>query len=105
MRTSNNLPALRGNIHTRHSLIMPDELFLELETVIPMRVQLNFGIAGHGEEGSVRTEGVVRNGLVEEQVYFRGYHDEYFLKSVEDVMCIFEDDRSSTRLSARWSSL
>lgn len=77
--TGNNSPTLRRNIHARHSLIVSDELLLEFETIVPMRVQLDLGIAGHGKEGPVRAEGVVCNGLVEEEVYFRGYHDEYFL--------------------------
>lgn len=38
LRTGNNPPALRGNIHTCHSLIMSDEFLLELETVISMGV-------------------------------------------------------------------
>lgn len=88
--TGNNSPALRGNIHTRHSLIMPDEFFLEFETVISMCVQFNFGIARYCKEGSVCAEGVVRDGLVEEEVYFGGYHDEgVFFDSVEDVLVIW----------------
>lgn len=81
LRTGNNPPALRGNIHTRHSLIMPDEFLLELETAIFMGVQFDLGIAGHGEEGPVRAEGVVCDGLMEEEMYFGGCHDECFFDS------------------------
>lgn len=102
MGTGNNPPALWGNIHTCHSLIMPDEFLLEFETIISMCVQFDLGIARHCEEGPVCAEGVIRDGLVEEEMYFGGYHDECFsFGSVEDVMAIFGDDRSSTRLSAR----
>lgn len=72
---------------------MPDKLLFELEGVAHMTVQLDLGIAGHGEEGPVRTERVVCNRLVEEEMNFGGYHGYYISRT--------EDDRSSTRLSTR----
>lgn len=77
--TGNNPSALRSNVYTCHGLVMSDELLLELEAVVPVRVQLDLGIAGHREEGPVCAEGVVRDGLVEEEVHFGGYHDDEYI--------------------------
>lgn len=55
---------------------MTDEFLLKLEAVALMRVQLDLSIARYCEEGPVRTKGVVRNWLMEEEVNFGGYHDD-----------------------------
>lgn len=53
---------------------MPLELVLKSEPLSIPSVKLNVVLTSHCKEGTVRIEGVVGDGLVEEEVDFWGSH-------------------------------
>ena len=83
LSTSHNPPTFGSDIHTGDSLVMPLELIFECETGIFALVQLDGSVTRDCEEGAVGGEGVVADGLVEEEVDFRVGHCDW-LSSIGD---------------------
>lgn len=70
-----NATRVGGNIHTCNGLVMALQLFLELEGIADLAIQLNIVVACDGQGLVVRGEGVVRNGVVEEMMNLWSGHN------------------------------
>jgi len=75
LRASDNPAGHRRNIHRSDGLVMPLELILKGEPLSATGVQLDVVLTSHCKEGTIRIEGVVGDGLMEEEVDFWGSHN------------------------------
>jgi len=58
---------------------MPLELVLKSEPLSTPSVKFDVVLTGHCKEGTIGIEGMVRDGLVKEEVNFWGSHCEYLV--------------------------
>jgi hypothetical protein len=76
LRASDNLPATRSNVDAGHSLVMSGKLIQQGEAVSRAIVKLDAGVASDSKQASIGAEGVVGDGLMEQQIDFGGRHDD-----------------------------
>jgi hypothetical protein len=74
LRASDNLPATRGNVDAGHGLVVSGKLILQCEAVSRTVVKLDAGVTSDSKQASIGAEGVVGNGLMEQQIDFGGRH-------------------------------
>jgi hypothetical protein len=73
---SDNLPAPRSNVDAGHGLVMSSKLVLQCKAVSGAIVKLDAGVTSDSKQVPIGAEGVVGDGLMEQQIDFGGGHDD-----------------------------